>query len=69
MIAGYLDDLYVDPSTRGSGAVEALFAEINRHRARTELVGRALDDCRRQLPRSRAVYDKLATARHGSPTT
>lgn len=30
VIAGNLDDLYVDPGTRGTGAVEALFAEINR---------------------------------------
>jgi len=27
---GYLDDLYVEPSVRGSGAVEALYAEMNR---------------------------------------
>jgi GNAT superfamily N-acetyltransferase len=29
-VCGYLDDLFVDPSFRGSGAVDALFAEINR---------------------------------------
>jgi ribosomal protein S18 acetylase RimI-like enzyme len=27
-IAGYLDDLYVDPDFRGSGAVDALFDAI-----------------------------------------
>ena len=26
---GYLDDLYVDPESRGAGAVDALFSEIN----------------------------------------
>jgi ribosomal protein S18 acetylase RimI-like enzyme len=29
-ICGYLDDLYVDPAKRGSGAVDALFSEMNR---------------------------------------
>jgi ribosomal protein S18 acetylase RimI-like enzyme len=26
---GYLDDLYVDPESRGAGAVDALFSEMN----------------------------------------
>ena len=42
--AGYLDDLFVDPSTRGEGAVDALFAEINRLCGRAGLGDRALDD-------------------------
>jgi RimJ/RimL family protein N-acetyltransferase len=30
VLSGYLDDLYVEPSSRGKGAVEALFTAINR---------------------------------------
>jgi ribosomal protein S18 acetylase RimI-like enzyme len=30
VVSGYLDDLYVDPDRRGRGAVNALFAEMNR---------------------------------------
>jgi ribosomal protein S18 acetylase RimI-like enzyme len=29
-VCGYLDDLYVDPEVRGSGAVDALFDEMRR---------------------------------------
>ena len=30
VVSGYLDDLFVDPELRGSGIVDALFAEMNR---------------------------------------
>jgi Acetyltransferase (GNAT) family. len=30
VVSGYLDDLFVEPAFRGAGAVDALFAEINR---------------------------------------
>ncbi|HEX3088497.1 MAG TPA: GNAT family N-acetyltransferase, partial [Ilumatobacteraceae bacterium] len=59
VIAGYLDDLFVDPDTRGSGAVEALFAEINRlalQRNWSVVRWTTADD----NYRARAVYDKRA---------
>ena len=68
MIAGYLDDLFVDPDARGSGAVDALFAEINRlalERNWAVVRWTTADD----NYRARAVYDKRARARPGSPTT
>ena len=60
MISGYLDDLYVEPSTRGTGVVEALFAEINRlalERDWAVVRWTTADD----NYRARAVYDKRAT--------
>ena len=60
VIAGYLDDLFVDPATRGTGAVDALFAEINRlalERGWSIVRWTTADD----NYRARAVYDKLAT--------
>jgi ribosomal protein S18 acetylase RimI-like enzyme len=60
VIAGYLDDLYVDPSWRGLGAVEALFDEMNRLALqRNWAVVRwttAVDNSRAQ-----GAYDKVAT--------
>ena len=60
VISGYLDDLFVEPAARGSGVVEALFAEIN-HLAleRNWAVVRwtTADD----NYRARAVYDQRAT--------
>ena len=58
--SGYLDDLYVEPSTRGTGVVEALFAEINRlalERDWAVVRWTTADD----NYRARAVYDRRAT--------
>jgi GNAT superfamily N-acetyltransferase len=58
--SGYLDDLYVEPSARGTGVVEALFAEINRLAIERDWAGvrwTTADD----NYRARAVYDKRAT--------
>ena len=60
VVAGYLDDLFVDPAQRGTGAVDALFTEIGRlARERDWAIVRwtTADD----NYRARAVYDKLAT--------
>jgi GNAT superfamily N-acetyltransferase len=59
-ICGYLDDLFVDPEWRGTGAVEALFTEINRlalerHWAVVRWTT-AVDNLRAQ-----GAYDKIAT--------
>jgi ribosomal protein S18 acetylase RimI-like enzyme len=60
VVAGYLDDLFVDPGCRGLGAVEALFAEMNRLALqRNWSVVRwttAVDNFRAQ-----GAYDKVAT--------
>ena len=59
-VCGYLDDLYVDPSVRGSGAVEALYAEmtrIARERGWAIIRWTTADD----NYRARRVYDKVAT--------
>lgn len=60
VVCGYLDDLFVEPSFRGSGAVDALFAEINRlavERNWTVVRWTTADD----NYRARALYDHLAT--------
>ena len=59
VIAGYLDDLFVDPSARGSGAVDALLSEINRlalERNWAVVRWTTADD----NYRARAVYDEHA---------
>jgi GNAT superfamily N-acetyltransferase len=59
-VCGYLDDLYVDPSVRGSGAVESLYAEmtrIARERGWAVIRWTTADD----NYRARSVYDKVAT--------
>ena len=59
-VCGYLDDLFVDPATRGTGVVDALFAEINRialERRWAMVRWTTADD----NYRARAVYDRLAT--------
>ena len=60
-IGGYLDDLFVDPDARGSGAAQALIAGVEAlGRARGWSVIRwitAADNAR-----ARAVYDSVAVA-------
>lgn len=59
-VAGYLDDLFVDPSARGTGAVDALFAavrELGRERQWSVIRWITRDD----NYRARSVYDKIAT--------
>jgi hypothetical protein len=59
VVCGYLDDLFVEPACRGSGMVDALFAEINRiARDRDWAVVRwtTTDD----NYRARSVYDRVA---------
>jgi hypothetical protein len=60
VVSGYLDDLFVAPGARGSGAVDALFAEINRlalERDWAVVRWTTADD----NYRARAVYDEVAT--------
>jgi GNAT superfamily N-acetyltransferase len=56
---GYLDDLFVEPGVRGSGAVDALFGEINRI-----ALDRGWDVVRWTTAddnyRARGTYDKIA---------
>jgi GNAT superfamily N-acetyltransferase len=62
-VCGYLDDLFVEPTTRGTGAADALFAEINRialERRWAVVRWTTADD----NYRARAVYDRLATRTH-----
>jgi GNAT superfamily N-acetyltransferase len=59
-VCGYLDDLFVEPSARGSGAVEALYEEMNRiarERGWAIIRWTTADD----NYRARSVYDKVAT--------
>ena len=60
VINGYLDDLYVDPAVRGSGAVEALFDEVNRVAIEREwnVIRWTTAD---NNYRARRVYDQVAT--------
>ncbi len=58
---GFLDDLFVDPSARGSGAADALIgaiAEIGRTRGWSVVRWITAED----NARARKVYDRLATA-------
>ena len=58
--AGYLDDLFVDPDHRGSGAVDALFEAMRRlavERDWSIIRWTTADD----NYRARTVYDRLAT--------
>lgn len=60
-VGGYLDDLFVDPAARGTGAAQALIAAVaDEGRARGWSVIRwitAADNAR-----ARAVYDRVAQA-------
>jgi GNAT superfamily N-acetyltransferase len=59
VVCGYLDDLFVDPQRRGSGAVDALFAEINRmalERGWSIIRWTTADD----NYRARGTYDRVA---------
>lgn len=59
-VCGYLDDLFVDPSVRGSGAADALFGALERlavERAWPVIRWTTADN----NYRARAVYDRLAT--------
>lgn len=59
-VAGFLDDLFVDPSQRGGGAVNALFdaaAALGRERNWSVIRWITRDD----NYRARSVYDKVGT--------
>lgn len=59
VVCGYLDDLFVDPSARGRGAVDALFAAMSRlaaARGWPVIRWTTAEDNHR----ARAVYDRLA---------
>ena len=59
-VAGYLDDLFVDPNSRGGGVVNALFdAGSKLGREKNLSVIRWIT--REDNYRARAVYDKVAT--------
>ncbi|WP_323035960.1 GNAT family N-acetyltransferase [Pararhodobacter sp.] len=60
-VGGFLDDLFVDPAARGSGAARALIeavAEEGRRLGWTKVRWITAED----NARARALYDKLATA-------
>ena len=60
-IGGYLDDLFVDPDARGSGAAQALIAGVEAlGRARGWSVIRWITAA--DNTRARAVYDRVALA-------
>ena len=59
-VAGYLDDLFVDPTQRGGGTVDALFAAakaLGRERDWSVIRWITRDD----NYRARSVYDRVAT--------
>lgn len=60
VVAGHLDDLFVDPGHRGSGAVDALYDAMDRMAIERDwaiIRWTTADD----NYRARAVYDRLAT--------
>ncbi|MFJ3957262.1 GNAT family N-acetyltransferase [Arthrobacter sp. NPDC090010] len=60
VVAGYLDDLFIDPEARGSGVVDALFESIRTY-ARTQEWDHVRWITAEDNYRARAVYDRLAT--------
>ncbi|GGB95033.1 GNAT family N-acetyltransferase [Cellulomonas carbonis] len=61
VVAGFMDDLFVDPANRGTGAVQELLSAVRRHAAeagweRVRWITAESND------RARAVYDRVATA-------
>jgi GNAT superfamily N-acetyltransferase len=59
-VAGFLDDLFVDPSERGGGAVDQLFSAasaLGRERGWSVIRWITRDD----NYRARSVYDRIAT--------
>lgn len=59
-VAGFLDDLFVDPTHRGSGVVQALLDAVKEH-ARAEGWERVRWITAESNDRARAVYDHVAT--------
>lgn len=60
VVAGFMDDLFVDPSQRGTGAVQALLDAVKEH-ARAEGWERVRWITADSNDRARAVYDRVAT--------
>jgi GNAT superfamily N-acetyltransferase len=60
VVCGYLDDLFVEPAHRGSGAVGALFAEINKIALERDWAVVRWTTAEDNY-RARSVYDRLAT--------
>ncbi|MEM9604701.1 MAG: GNAT family N-acetyltransferase [Pseudomonadota bacterium] len=56
---GFLDDLFVDPAARGSGAVDALFTDLE-HQARARDWPSVRWITADDNYRARAVYDRIA---------
>ena len=59
-VAGYLDDLFVDPGARGSGAVKALFEAIEAI-AEEEGWGLVRWATAKDNQRARGLYERIAT--------
>jgi len=59
-IVGFLDDLYVDPASRGSGVVDRLFEALS-EQARVHGWSKVAWITRDNNYRARAVYDRVAT--------
>jgi RimJ/RimL family protein N-acetyltransferase len=62
-IAGYLDDIFVDPAVRGTGVVQALFAAID-ETAVAQGWGVVRWTTADDNYRARAAYDRVATRTH-----
>ena len=60
VVAGFMDDLFVDPTHRGTGVVQALLDAVREH-ARAEGWERVRWITADSNDRARAVYDRVAT--------